>query len=189
MTVQHRPPPGKYKLTVDDFLRLDETGVFGTERTELLDGDVIIMNAEYRPHAWIAGELGYLIRHVLKAIGSDLYAMSASVAVTDHDMPLPDIVLTREPLGQGPVPLASVAMIVEVSASTLRRDLSDKVAIYARAGVPEYWVVDVDGRVIHQMWEPVGNGYAQRSAVPFGETISAVTLPDLTIETSALDIA
>ena len=45
MTVQHRPPPGKYRLTVEDFLRLDETGVFGTDRTELLHGDVIIMNA------------------------------------------------------------------------------------------------------------------------------------------------
>ncbi len=38
MTVQHRPPPGKYRLTVEDFLRLDEPAYFGTDRTELLEG-------------------------------------------------------------------------------------------------------------------------------------------------------
>lgn len=186
MTVQHRAPPGKYKLTLDDFLRLDETGVFGTDRTELLDGDVIIMNAEYRPHGWVAGELGYRIRRVLEEIGSDLYTMGASVALSDHDMPLPDLVLTREPDGDGPIPLASVALIVEVSSSTLQRDMGDKVAIYARTGVPEYWVVDVNARVIHQMWEPAGEGYAERREVAFGAWIAAATIARLTVDTEPL---
>lgn len=186
MTVQHRPPPGKYKLTVDDFMRLDETGVFGIDRTELLDGDVIIMDAEYRPHAWIAGELGYRIRRALEAIGSDLYAMSASVAVSDHDMPLPDIVLTREPKGKGPIPLESVALIVEVSSSTLPRDMSDKVAVYARGQIPEYWIVDVNARVIHQMTAPDGGTYRDKSEVRFSHTINAVSIPLLIIETESL---
>ena len=186
MTFQQRPPPGKYKLTVDDFLRLDDTGVFGTRRTELLDGDIIIMNAEYRPHARIAGELGYRIRQVLEEIGSDLYAMTASVALTDHDMPLPDIVLTREPEGEGPIPLASVALIVEVSSSTLQRDLGDKLAIYARAGVPEYWVVDVNASVIHQMWLPTGDTYFNRLEVSFGAPLAAVTISGLNISTATI---
>ena len=186
MTVQHRPPPGKYKLTVDDFLRLDETGVFGTSRTELLDGDVIIMNAEYRPHARIAGELNYRIRRALEAIGSDLYPMGASVALSDHDMPLPDIVLTREPRGEGPIPLASVALIAEVSSSTLQRDLRDKVALYSRAGVPEYWVVDVDARLIHRMWSPAEQTYVDRDVVAFGDQLDAKTVTALAIRTTDL---
>lgn len=186
MVVQHRPPPGKYKLTVDDFLRLDETGVFGTDRTELLDGDVIIMNAEYRPHAWVAGELGYLIRRKLEEIGSDLYAMGASVAVSSHDMPLPDIVLTREPNGQGPIPLASVALVVEVSSSTLQRDMVDKLSIYARAGIPEYWVADVNARVIHRMWSPTVDRFTQADEIAFGEPIASATVDGLAIDTSSL---
>ena len=186
MTVQHRPPPGKYKLTVDDFLRLDETGVFGTSRTELLDGDVIIMNAEYRPHGRIAGELGYRIRRMLETIGSDLYAMGASVALSHHDMPLPDIVLTSQPRGEGPIPLASVALIVEVSSSTLQRDMREKLALYARFGIPEYWVVDVSGCAITQMWEPTGDAYAQRLQVPLGQPISAATIEKLVINTTEL---
>lgn len=186
MTVQHRPPPGKYRLTVDDFLRLDETGVFGTDRTELLDGDVIIMSAEYRPHARIAGELGYRIRRVLETIGSNLYAMSASVAISDHDMPLPDIVVTREPRGEGPIPLASVALIVEVSSSTLQRDLRDKVTIYSRARVPEYWVVDVSARVIYRMWSPTDHGFSEQQEYALGVEVSAATINHLVVGTHDL---
>lgn len=183
MTVQDRLPPGKYKLTIEDLQRLNEAGVFGTDRTELLDGDIIIMNAEYRPHAWVAGELGYRIRRAVEAIGSDLWTMTASIALSDHDMPLPDIVLTREPRGAGPIPLNSVALIVEVASSTLDRDIGKKLASYARAGVPEYWVADVNAGVIHQMWTPAGAVYAERREVAFGEKIAAATIEHLAIDT------
>ncbi|MGI4732169.1 MAG: Uma2 family endonuclease [Janthinobacterium lividum] len=186
MTAQERLRPGKYRLTIEDFLRLDETGVFGADRTELLDGDIIIMNAEYRPHAWIAGELGYRIRRILENGASGVHAMTASVALSEHDMPLPDIVLTREPRGAGPVPLRSVVLVVEVSSSTLDRDLHDKVVIYARAGIAEYWVVDVNGRVIHQMWAPSGDGYTEGRAVTLGETVASATLPGLTVATDGI---
>jgi hypothetical protein len=46
MTLQERLPPGKYRLSVDDFARLAETGVFGDQRTELIEGDVIVMAPE-----------------------------------------------------------------------------------------------------------------------------------------------
>ena len=186
MTIQDRLAPGKYKLTVEDFLRLDEAGVFATHRTELLDGDIIIMNAEYRPHGAIKGELSYRIRRVLEEIGSSLFPMEASVLLSDHDLPLPDIALTSEPLGDGPIPLHSVALIVEVAASTARRDLRDKPVLYARAKVPEYWVIDPKARVIHQMWSPRSERYAEIRQVAFGEPLTAATIEALTIRTDAL---
>ena len=186
MTVQHRPPPGKYRLTVEDFLRLDETGVFGTDRTELLDGDVIIMNAEYRPHGRIAGELQYAFRRVLETIGSDLHAMSASIRLSAHDMPLPDIVLTREPHGAGPIPVESVGLIVEVASSTLDRDMGQKVLIYARAGIPEYWIVDVNGRVVHQLWSSQSDSYDHHRTTPCGARVTAETIEGLAIDTTSL---
>lgn len=186
MTVQHRLPPGKYRLTVDDFVRLDESGVFGTDRTELLDGDIIVMNAEYRPHAWIAGELTYRLRRALEALGSDLHVMTATVVLSAHDMPLPDVVLTREPHGPGPVPLGSVALVVEVSSSTLERDMRDKLAIYSRAGVPEYWVVDLGGRVIRRMWSPIQSTYQRRDETAFGQPVTAATVDGLTVDTASL---
>ena len=112
--------------------------------------------------------------------------LTASIALSGHDMPLPDLVLTREPGGDGPIPLSSVALVAEVSATTLDRDLRDKLRLYAGAGIPEYWVVNVNGRVIHQMWSPAGEGYAERREPAFGERISAATVDGLTVGTAGL---
>jgi Uma2 family endonuclease len=186
MTAQLRHPPGKYKLTVDDFLRLDETGVFGTTRTELIDGDIIIMNAEYRPHGRIRDELHFRLRRALEDMGSELLPLSASVALMDHSMPLPDIVLTDEPYGDGPIPLGSIALIVEVSASTLHRDTNEKLSMYASARVPEYWAVDVSGRKIICWSAPNGSAFESHTEIMFGGPITCVTIPGLTIATDAL---
>lgn len=186
MSIHERLRPGKYKLTVDDYVRLAEAGVFGDKRTELLDGTIVVMNAEYRPHGWVRDELSYRLRRALEGIGSPLVAMGASALVSDNDMPLPDIVLTSEPRGEGPIPLASIALVVEVSSTTLRRDLGVKASIYANSNVPEYWVADVNGRVIHQMWQPAEGLYGERREIAFGERIVAATIAKLEVEAEGL---
>jgi Uma2 family endonuclease len=60
----------------------------------------------------------------------------------------------------------AVLLVAEVSQGTLRDDLGAKKAAYARAGVPEYWVFDVDGRKAHRFMEPCDGDY--REAIVFG---------------------
>lgn len=103
-----------------------------------------------------------------------------------HDAPEPDIVLTSEPDGDGPVPLHSIALIVEVSDTTLQHDPGIKQRVYARHGVAEYWVVDVEGRRIVQLWSPAGEAYAERREIDFGQSVSAASVAGLVVETSAL---
>jgi hypothetical protein len=76
-----------------------------------------------------------------------------------------------------------VALLAEISDSSLRFDLTDKAPVYAAAGVAEFWVVDVDAGIIHQMWSPLGESYAQRKEVRFGERIEAATVEGLAVET------
>ena len=173
-------------MTVDDYLKLDEAGVFGTERTELLDGTVIIMNAEDRPHGWVRDELTYRLRRALDDLGSPLSTISASTRLSDHDMPLPDIVLTSEPMGDGPVPVPSIGLVVEVSSTTLRRDAGVKATAYASANIPEYWIANLKGRVIRQFWGPRDGVYTQRRDIPFGEPVDAVTIEGLSIATETI---
>ena len=52
--------------------------------------------------------------------------------------------------------------------------------------MPEYWVVDVTGRVIHQMWSPGAEGYAERREAAFGERIEAVTIEGLTVDCQSM---
>ena len=167
---------------------LDRQGAFaGYGKVELIDGELLYVNAQYRPHAFIKAELVYRLRRAIERTTLPLYvAHEVSTAISEHDLPQPDIILTSAPRGEGPIPGDSAALLVEVADSTLAFDLDRKAAIYARAGVPEYWVADVNGRVIHQLWAPVDGDFGERREVAFGEALTAATIDGLAIDTAAL---
>lgn len=185
MTLQERPPaPGKYRLRVEDYLTLDASGAFAGARTELIEGEVIVMSPQYRPHGMVKLALYDQLREALRTIGSPLTpVIEFSLALDAHSLPEPDIMLTSEPIGEGAVPLPSVALVVEVAGPTLMSDLNTKAGLYATAGIPEYWVADVEAKVIHQMWAPDAEVYGQRREVAFGERIDAVTVAGLIVGT------
>lgn len=85
----------------------------------------------------------------------------ADIAVVMPDVP-----------SSGPVPPDRVVLIVEVSVTTLGTDLGAKQAEYATAGVPDYWVADVEARVMHVMRSPERERYAERSVVPFDQPLA-----------------
>lgn len=176
--------PLPVKLRTDDYLLLDEAGAFRMyQKTELIDGEVYFMNAQHRPHALIKIELYDALRDALQACNSNLRAMvEASIALSNHDVPEPDLLLTSEPKGLGLVPLYSVALVVEVSDATLEQDLGRKQRIYAAAGIPEYWVADVNAKMIHQMWAPGGEAYTEKREVALGERIAAATIAGLMVD-------
>ena len=89
---------------------------------------------------------------VLEAIGSKLHIITeVTVMMPPSDAPEPDVVLTDEPEGDGPVPLPSVALVVDIADSSLVVDLGRKAALYACAGVPGYWVMGLREHVVHRM--------------------------------------
>jgi len=180
--------PLPVKLRVEDYLTLDELGAFEAYgKTELIDGEIVYMNAQHRPHARIKSRLYRLIADALDQIGSDLEALiEGSIAMPPHNVPEPDISLTAEPEGKGLIPLGSLALVIEVADATVANDLGRKRRIYAREGVPEYWVVDVNKAVIHQMWAPAGESYAEHREIAFGTRIAAATVAGLAVETKSL---
>lgn len=180
--------PLPVKLRVEDYLLLEREGALANyARTELIEGEIVFMNAQHRPHARIKTRLYDAIRVALEEIGIDLEALvEASIAAPPHSVPEPDIVITSEAEGEGLVPLASVALIVEVADTTLANDLGSKSDLYASLGVPEYWIADTNGRVTHQLWGPTKHGYAQRRTVAFGEELAAATIERLRVSTATL---
>jgi len=186
MLARDRLSPGKYALRVEDYLRLCDADAFDDRRTELIGGDVLVMAPEYRPHAFVRDELTYRLRRILETIGSTLYPTGGSVFISDNDMPQPDIVLTREPRGPGAIPSASVALIVEISLTTLAIDMGRKREAYAAAGIAEYWVVEVESRIIHLMSSPAGSTFRHHRRVAIGQPLAAATIPGLTVSTNGL---
>lgn len=180
--------PRPVRLRVDDYMLLDEVGAFAAYgKTELLDGEVMYMNSQHRPHARIKSRLHVALAAALSDQPCGLEALvEAAIDVPPHNVPEPDIVVTSAAEGSGLIPLSSVRLIVEVADTTLQSDLTKKAAIYGASGIGEYWVADVNGAAIYQMWAPGPGGYECRRTIAFGDRIDAETLAGVSVATDRL---
>jgi Uma2 family endonuclease len=177
----------KAKLTVDDFLLLYEHGAFDSyAKVELIEGEIYFVNAANARHGYAQMEIGAELRFSLKYLGSDLRSFAAIAIRMPASVPEPDIVVALPVEGRAMMQLSHVALAVEISDSTLKFDLTRKLALYAREGIPEYWVADIKGRKVHQFWAPDGGKYASSREVAFGVRIDSVTIAGLSVETVSL---
>lgn len=179
-----------YRFTVDQFLALSEQGMFdGYAKSELIEGEIVVMNAQHSRHARVKTRLAVRLANALEKLGSQFEPqVEASVRLSDGSLPEPDIVLTSY-RGASVVPLETVGLLIEVSDSTLETDLGRKADLYADAGVPEYWVIDLneDRVLMHANPREDGSGYDGQLDVPFGEVLIAARIEGLVVETVWLD--
>ena len=186
--VTHFSSPTRVKLTVADFGALQKGGALDQyHKTELIEGVIVAVNSQYSAHASVKSRLARYLGNALEAMASDIEAISeVSVSIPPHNVPEPDIVLTTVTPEKAWVPLELVALLVEVSDSTLRYDLGKKAKIYARNGVPEYWVVDLAGAKIHQLWSPSATGFKDMRVIKIGDPLESITIAGLKVPTNGL---
>lgn len=79
------------------------------------------------------------------------------------------------------MPIQSVRLLVEIADTTLENDVGRKAALYAENDVAEYWVIDLKGRRLHQLWLPRSGSYSERRELPLGRNVDAVTISGLTV--------
>ena len=160
MTVELASHP-KVKLRVDDFdLLALNGGLDGLERTELLDGDIYLMSPQYNRHSH-AKSLFYdaLLDWTREHRPEWSVRSETSVAMPPHDEPLPDVILCDRPTGTKGIAVATVHLLIEIADDSRARDLGYKKALYARQGVPEYWVADLAEGKVWRFSSPGGEGY------------------------------
>ena len=179
--------PVRHLLTVDEFLILDDAGAFeDLGRVQLIEGEIFIMNAVHRPHAKAQIDILVAIGLGVRGVGGNLRAYApVSTRLDDHSLPEPDVVVATIEDDKF-VSRDSIRLAVEVSSSSLHFDLGRKARLYARTGVPEYWIVDVVGRKIIRMAEPRGEAYARRDVFEWGDDVPSVTIEGLVIDTTYL---
>lgn len=176
------------RVTAEQLEAMAARGAFaGLPRIELRDGVLCQVNPQYRPHLLAKSAVYDGLRDALRELGSALgVASEGSVRIGEREVPMPDVFVWEVHRGTGPVPVEHVRLVVEISDTTLDDDLGRKRQVYAAGGIPEYWVVDLSGHVVRQHWVPLDNEYASETTVPFGERLSAATLPRLSIDTTTL---
>lgn len=181
--------PSLVRITAEQFEKMADAGVFTypDDRVVLREGLLCRMNPQNIPHMTAKAEVYDALLDALRTLGAKLRVGSeGSVRAGDHDVPQPDIIVWDPIRARGPVPRERVRLAVEVSDTTLSDDLGYKRALYAAAGIPEYWVVDLRGRVVHQNWAPTAGAYSQAQIVPFGGAVASIAVPGLVIGTAAL---
>ncbi|WP_419814097.1 Uma2 family endonuclease [Glacieibacterium sp.] len=168
----------------DLYKRLTLAGAFvDAGRVELIDGVIIQMNAQAVPHMRVKGDLAYRLRRAIDDLGLSLRVdQEGSVQLSNMSVPEPDILIWDGVATTGFVDGRSVVLIVEVADTTLAKDLTLKAELYAAAGVPEYWIADVNGRAIHRYSSAREDGYGARAIFRFGEQIDSVAIPGLGID-------
>lgn len=177
-------------FTAVEFERFAEAGGFGGVHAELIRGHILKVNAQHLPHASVKMALYDAIKASITASGKTLRVIAeVSTRLGDDFVPIPDVVVW-EPLQGAPAPKTflpgdQVRLVVEVGDATIHDDTGAKLEEYAIAGIDEYWVADVQKRVIFQHAEPTGDTFGRRETWPFGSIFSALTLP-LQINTSSL---
>ncbi len=166
----------RVNLTIHDFMLLNESGAFDLNaKSELIEGIIVAVNAQHSRHARAQRDIFLALDGACRDAGL-IVLFELSSELDQHNMPQPDIVVAREIPEDGPLPGANIALVVEIAGSTLDTDLGVKKTIYARAGIPEYWVADLDNEKVHQFWSPDGENYSQRHEIDFGNTIIAATI-------------
>lgn len=188
----HNPRIGlaEHWLTFDEFIGLVNQGAFGPSRNlELIDGRVIDLAPIGAEHGSGSFDAGYAIRRALERAGlTDRFRVYSPVTlrISKARAPQPDVVVAS-PSVTGWVTPADAYLVVEFSVTTLDYDLGEKPAIYAAAGVPEYWVVDQRGDRVHIFRQPEGGTYIDIPAPSErGDTIAPLFAPDLAIAVADL---
>ncbi|MDQ3629811.1 MAG: Uma2 family endonuclease [Actinomycetota bacterium] len=172
-----------HPLTVEDYHRMIEAGVLGEDdRVELLEGVLVEVSPVGPEHAQAVARLNV---HFAAAMVAGTAIARVQCPITrrdDRSEPEPDLlVIEAEPVAGHPV---TALLAIEVAVTSHAVDRLQKARIYARAGIPEYWLVDVPGQAIEVRTEPTPDGYVVTRTVRAGDELTAVAVPD----TAGLDV-
>ena len=174
------PPP--FMLRIEDYELLDRAGAFHGQKVELIGGRLVVVNAQLQAHGVVKNRFGRRLQEVLDRIGLPHETIiEGSLALSPNDLPDPDITIATVMPTRDYMRVKQVLLVVEVADTSLRHDLGEKRDLYSRGGVPEYWVVDIEGREVHQFWSLGAGRYEQSRAVALDGPIVAATVPDLAI--------
>ena len=169
----------KKLFTVDEYHRLADVGILSdTRRFELVRGEIIEMTIPGSAHSGRVNRLNFLF---VSRLGQSVIVSGQNpVPLGTQSEPMPDLALL-EPRSDfyteaHPSP-EDVLLVVEVSDTTVRYDSTIKASLYAEAGIPEYWLLDVNKDVLVVRVDPSDGEYRSVQILHRGEAVSPRKLP------------
>lgn len=178
----------RHRITVHEYYRMGELGLFAPEaRTELIEGEIIDVAPPGSRHSSVVAALNELLLPAVR--GAAILLVQSPVRLSDLSEPQPDLALVRpradrysasHPTG------VDTLLAVEVSMTTWRYDRQIKIPLYARHGVPEVWIVDLNEREMHFFRSLRGTDYADVSSTRQPGTVVISGLPGVSVDLSSI---
>jgi Uma2 family endonuclease len=180
--VRRTSGPTRLRYSLDMFYRLGESGILDEwPKVELLNGTMFV-SPQYIDHGLIQKRIYFGLDAVVSKQGTELQVLSEiTIEIGTDSGPQPDIFIRQVGPASRGVPAEQVRLVVEVSDSTRSKDLNGKRKLYAKAGIPEYWVAVVSTRTVERFSEPDGKDYRRHDSIAFGDAVPSVTLPGITL--------
>lgn len=156
-------------------------GLFDGEKLELLRGVLVAMTPQDARHAAVVQRLTELLTVALA--GRAAVRIQLPLALSEESEPEPDVAVVPRGDYDEAHP-ATALLVIEVAHASLAKDSSLKAELYAAAGIPEYWVVDVAHGLVHVHAAPSAGRYQEVATHGRGEILRPRLLPDLEIKVS-----
>lgn len=178
---------GVRRFTVDEYHRMVDAGILReNDRVELIYGVIREMSPKNRGHIVAANLVFRLFDRGLSGRAGVYKEDPLGLLKLDSE-PEPDIVVTDNPNVESyGTETSHPLLVIEVADTSLRYDLNLKSELYARAEIPEYWVVDVRHRALVVFRDPMGDAYRSGKTFGPGARVAPLAWPDFEIDVESL---
>jgi Uma2 family endonuclease len=176
------------RFTIEEYHRMAEAGILHEDdRVELIEGEIVQMTPIGRHHAACVAELTRLL---VPAVGTRALLWPQNpITLPNETEPQPDIVLLRPRADrylEDDARSLDVLLLIEVAETSQRYDRQVKLPLYAQAGVPEVWILDLPGETIEVYRQPTADGYEHVERVGRGGVVSPAAFPDIVLSVDTI---
>ena len=172
-----------YRMRRVDYDRMGELGVFRDQKVELLYGVIVAASPQGVEHVYSIRQLNMILAPAL--LGRAMVQVQQPIAVGNDSEPEPDLSVVA--LGDYLDELPRTALLaVESANESLVDDRTVKGRIYAEAGIPEYWLIDLRRRRVERYLKPIDGAYTTMTTHGPGETLHPVEFPDVAVPLDAV---
>ncbi len=169
---------------------LVKSGLLSPGKYELIAGEIILKTGQGRLHIAVVTRI---IAALIVLFGIDAIQSQAQIGIGIKDEfndPEPDVTVLRgsvlDYIEHEPDPSTDVLLVVEASHTTLPGDTTTKALIYAKQGIPEYWVVSIVNHELIVYRQPTQIGYSQVQVFLENESIAPLASPDKSVQVKDL---
>ncbi len=172
------PAAPRRLLTVDEYHRMGDVGILTEDdRVELIEGELVAMAPIGSDHAATSNSLTRLL---VQVVGNRaIVSVANPVRLSRHSEPQPDFAVLK-PRGDYRTALPGpddTMLVVEVAKTSLDFDRKVKLALYARAGIPEVWIVNLAAEEVEIYRSPAGDTYGSTARVGRSDTLTIQAMP------------